>query len=80
MLYKKGTLKNFAKFIIKRTPAIFFNKIWASNLQAYWKKDSGASLFCKIWEVFNNSYILEHLQTATSGKSKKMSAFEKNRN
>ena len=35
VLYKKGTLKNFANFMIKQTPAVFLNKVWASNLQAY---------------------------------------------
>ena len=46
MSYKKGVLKNFAKFIRKHLrKTLFFNKGARSGLQLYYKRDSSTGIF-----------------------------------
>ena len=45
---KKGVLRNFAKFTCARVSLLI--KLQASDLQPYWKRDSGTDVF--LWQAF----------------------------
>ena len=61
VFYKKGILKNFAKFTEKDLrQSLFFNKVAGYS---FIKKETIAQMFsCEFCEIFKNTFFTEHLR------------------
>ena len=61
---QKGFVKNFLKYTGKHLcRSLFFNEntcVW--DIQLYYKTDSGTGFFYEFWEIFKNTFFIEHLQ------------------
>ena len=59
VFYKKGVLRNFAKFTGKHLcQSLFFNKV-AGTACNFIKKETLAQVFsCQFCEIFNNTFFL----------------------
>ena len=67
MFYKKGVLKNLAKFTEKHLfHSLFLNEIVDSSLQLYKKRDSD----CEFCEVFKNTFF--HVSVRMRENAEKM--------
>ena len=62
---KKGVLRNSSKFTGKHLrQSLYFNKVEASGLQLYWKRDSGTGVFPVNFAKFLRTPLFaEHLWT-----------------
>ena len=58
MFCKKEVLENFAKFTGKHLcQSLFFNnKLQATGVQLYWKRDSGIGVSCGFCEISKNTF------------------------
>ena len=63
MFYKKGVLRNFAKFTGKHlSQSLFFNKDAGLQPETLLKRDSGTEVFLSILQNFLEHLFYYHLQ------------------
>ena len=62
VFFKKGVLKNFAKFTGKhQCQSLFFDKLQGLGLQLYFKKKTLDQVFsCECSKISNNTFLIEH--------------------
>ena len=69
VFYKMGVLENLQNSEEKICAEISFSiKFLPGGLQLYQNRDSDIGVFCEFCKIFKNSYFVEHLGTAASGK------------
>ena len=69
VFYKMGVLENLQNSEEKICAEISFSiKFLPGGLQLYQNRDSDIGVFCEFCKIFKNSYFVEHLRTAASGK------------
>ena len=72
MFYKKGVLRNFAKFARKHLARVsFLIKLQASGLRLHEKRNLAQVFSCEFCEISKNTLFTEHLWVAASAKSPK---------
>ena len=67
VFYKKGVLKNFAKFTGKHLyQSLFFNKVAGATCNVI-KKETLAQVFsCEFCEISKNTFLTEHVWATAS--------------